>query len=411
MENSAVKFLGDYGEHDGLGVVNGFRKLSELYIRQLVEEGKWFTVCHKINALQEDIMSVTNGQGLKLGSFIRDTFIESSYRSAIYKYMLMNFLCYIEVPKAKFKTDTGRFEDSFNKILATANLGVVADWLGMEVDDLPSKYGSRIYTIDMDDGDDEVPYIELTETKEGVRKARCPKKDIDISERGTRVVPLFMLKAGVDTLYSKMKDSIVKVSFLRDNGRVRELFTTLDFTKVKEIYGGGTFFDNTYIRSYEGVFLENRFLHRGFIRVPEIGGSRYEDDGTRSINYARIISIEYDAEPDLSFINIDLSTVLPEFQEAVQKYAKQSSDIVDMLITFGIDGGAWKSSPGKQARFLNKDMISLLTWSDEQKMVLSTVFLRDLCLFMLSNPQWFGDFTGEPKEGVSYDSSGDVGLG
>lgn len=411
MENASVKLLGDTGEYDLFGVNNGFRKLSEMYINQLVGEGKWFTVCHKISALQEDIMAVKNNKGVKLGSMISEVFIESSYRSAIYKYLLMNFLCYIEVPSFSFKTDTGQMAETFNKVLATANTRVVAEWLGMDEDDLPDKYRSRIYTIDMDDGDDELPYIKFTETKEGVRRAVCPKNNIDVSAKGCRVIPLFMLKAGVDALYSKFKEGIVKVEFLKDNGQIRGIFTTLDFPKVKEIYGSGDYYDSAVLDSYDGDFLKNRSLSRGFIRVPEIGGSKY-DGGTRSINYARIISIDYNEEPDLAFINIDLGTVLEGFQNGVQKHANKAKDIVDMLEIFEIDGGAWKSEIGKKTRFLNKDMVSLLTWSEEQKMLLSTVFLRDLCLFMLGNPQWFGDFTGEPRVVSGFGSFGgdDDGL-
>ena len=207
MEN----FLGDTGKYDTLGVLNGFRKLSELYINQLVEEGKWFTVCHKIDNNQVDIMGIQNDSGEKLGSIVSSIFEESSYRSAIYKYLMMNYLCYIEVPSVSFKTDTGDFKKTFDKHLITSNPQVIADWLGVSFEDLDQKYKSRVFGIDMDDGDDLLPYVKLTETKGGVRKVTCPRSNIDISERGTRVIPLFMLKAGVDALYSKLKLSLIHI--------------------------------------------------------------------------------------------------------------------------------------------------------------------------------------------------------
>lgn len=405
MDDAIIKFLGDSGEYDILGVVNGFRRLCDMYIKQLVEEGKWFTVCHKIDSKQVDIMQVENGEGVKLGSFVNDVFEEGGYRTSIYKYLLMNFLCYIEVPTTSFKSDTGSFKKTFNKMLVTANTEVMAEWLGVDYNELPSKYVDRVFNINMDDGEDLLPYVKLTETKGG-RKISVPRMDIDVSERGTRVIPLFMLKAGVDALYSKMEEGIVKVSFLKDGGQLRDMFTTVNFPKIRDIYGGGSFLDDSIEDSYKGDFLENKSLSKGYIKVPEIGGSRY-DGPTRSMSYSRIVDISYNEEPDLSFINIDLSTVIEGFNEGVLAHTKQAEAIVDMLEAFGIDGDAWKDTVEARKKYINKDVSSLLQWAEERNLLFSTVFVRELCLFMLSNPQWFSNFTGEPK--YRY-SNTDVGL-
>ena len=405
MDDAIIKFLGDSGEYDILGVVNGFRRLCDMYIKQLVEEGKWFTVCHKIDSKQVDIMQVENGEGVKLGSFVNDVFEEGGYRTSIYKYLLMNFLCYIEVPTTSFKSDTGSFKKTFNKMLVTANTEVMAEWLGVDYNELPSKYVDRVFNINMDDGEDLLPYVKLTETKGG-RKISVPRMDIDVSERGTRVIPLFMLKAGVDALYSKMEEGVVKVSFLKDGGQLRDMFTTVNFPKIRDIYGGGSFLDDSIEDSYKGDFLENKSLSKGYIKVPEIGGSRY-DGPTRSMSYSRIVDISYNEEPDLSFINIDLSTVIEGFNEGVLAHTKQAEAIVDMLEAFGIDGDAWKDTVEARKKYVNKDVSSLLQWAEERNLLFSTVFVRELCLFMLSNPQWFSNFTGEPK--YRY-SNTDVGL-
>lgn len=407
MEDLDLKFLGDTGEYDLLGVQNGFRKLSELYIKQLVDEGKWFTVCHKIDSKQVDIMQVTNNLGTKLGSYISDIFEEGTYRTSVYKYLLMHFLCYIEVPTTSFKTDTGGFKRSFNKILATSNVDVMAHWLGVPVEEVHQKYVDRVFGINMDDGEDLLPYVKLTESKEGVRKISVPRMNIDVSERGTRVIPLFMLKSGVDTLYSKMEKGMVKISFLKDGGQVRDIFSTVDFGRIREIYGGGSFFDDSVNDSYNGDFLENKSLSKGYIKVPEIGGSRY-DGPTRSVNYSRIIGLSFDEEPDLSFINIDLTTVVEGFNDGVLAHTSQASAIVDMIEAFGIDGNAWKNTVEAKKKYVNKDASSLLQWAEERNLLFSTVFCRELCLFMLANPQWFGSFTGKPKH--RYSNSDDIGL-
>lgn len=408
MSDVDLNFLGDNGIYDSLGVLNGFRKFSEMYISQLVEDGKWFTICHKIDERQEDIMRIENKYGTKLGSMIADVFEEGTYRSSIYKYLLMNFLCYIEVPTTSFKTDTGSFKNTFNKMLATSNVEVIAKWLGVEVDEVPDKYSSRVFGIDMDDGDDLLPYVKLTESKEGIRKVSVPRMNIDVSERGTRVIPLFMLKAGVDALHSKIKEDIVKVSFLKDGGQIRDMFITTNMPKIREIYGGGSFYEDCVYESYDGDFLLNRYLSRGFIKAPEIGASRY-DNPVRSISYARIIGLEYGVEPDLSFINIDMSTVLQGFTDGVTNNKNSSKDIIDMLEAFGIDGGCWKSTVESSKKYSSKDISSLIQWSEERNLLYSTVFLRELCLFMLANPQWFSNFTGEPINRFDG-NTGDIGL-
>lgn len=400
-------FIGDSGKYDLLGVRNGFRQLCELYIRQLVDGGKWFTVCHKIDPLQEDIMQVVNDRGVKLGSFISDLFEYGSYRTSIYKYMLMNFLCYVEVPVVSFRGNDGKFRNSFNKMLVTSNVEVIARWLDVSVSEVPAKYIDRVYGIDIDDGSDLLPYVRLSEGKGKVRKVSVPRVNIDVSERGTRVIPLFMLKAGVDRLYSQLCDRVVRVSFLKDGGQVRDIFSCLDFVTLFDIYGGGSFYDSCADFSYDGDFLGNSSLSKGYIRLPEVGGSRY-DDACRCVSYSRIISLGYGEEPDLSFIDIDLSVVLEEFTYGVLENGSSSVDIVGALEEYGIDGGAWVSTVDKAREYSSRDVSSIIMWAEGRALLYSTVFLRELALFMMANPQWFGSFTGLPKD--RYSVAGNVGL-
>lgn len=399
------KFIGLDGKADGLGVLNGFRLLTDRYVRQVVQEGNWFTLCHKIDEKQLDIMKLSNGSET-MGQILSHTYENSNYRTAIYKYLLTGFLCYVEVPTVKYKSDIGVRSSAFNKMLVTANMSVVAEWLGITYEEAKMKYSARVMDLDYDEETEEVPYLKLTEDlKTGTRKVTVPRKDLDIGQKGTRVVPLFMLKAGVDELYNILKEDIVKVTFLKDNSQVRDIFTTLNFQKVRDIYGTGNYLDDSIMTSYNGEFLENKTMARGYIRVPEIGGSKY-DSPTRSINFARIISIDYEEKPDLSYINYDLSTVIDSFTDCVLMHKNQSEDIIEMIDAFDMDRGYWN---GKTPKYSSKDVSTLVTWVESENMLLSTVFLRKLCLFMLANPVWFSSFDGQPKS-FSTSSNGDVGL-
>lgn len=403
-ENDAARaFLGDTNVYDVLGVKNGFRELMSLYIKQLTSEGKWFTCCHKIDESQVDVMTVTNGEGMKLGTMVSEIFPETPYRTAIYKYLLSNFLCYLEVPATTFRSDIGVTKQTFNKMLVTANTYVMSEWLNVELRDLPDKYSSRVFGISYDEPDSLTPYVKLTESKEGNRKITCPRADIDLGAKGTRVIPLFMLEAGVNELYKSMQDKVVKVTFLKDSGQFREIFTTADMKKFRDIYGSGQFLEDAVLESYDGDFLANKTLSRGYIKVPEVGASRY-DNPTRSINYARISKITTDEEPDLSFIDIDLGTVKDSFEEAITSQYGQAKAIIEMLEAFGIDKGEWSKDANKP-----RDITTLEGWLEKYHMLIGTVFERELCLFMLANPQWFSNFTGKPKYGIG-NTNEDIGL-
>ena len=138
---------------------------------------------------------------------------------------------------------------------------------------------------------------------------------------------------------------------------------------------------------YDGDFLANPTMERGYIRVFEMGSSIY-DSPLRSINYARIIRF-YQEEPDATYINIDLDGVLEAFVRGINNRKVKPYEVVDMLEMFQVGSSRPKKS---------STPTDLEDWAYGQKMLLSTVFLRSLALFMLANPQWFEGYTGTPKD-------------
>lgn len=387
-----MSFLYASSSYDLLGTLNGFREFCTLYIDELVESGKWFTICNKIDDRQIDIMELENDTGYSLGQLIDGIYEYGDYSSNIFRYMLANFLCYVEVPTVTFKTDIGAYKRSYTKVIATSCCEVIAEWLGVDIEELPMKYINRVSNIEMDDGADILPYVKLTESKEGVRKVTVPRLDLDVATEGIRIIPLFMLKSAVDSLYNNIKDTYARVSFMKDGGQIRDLVTTADVSRIKDIYGDSDVYNDCVEGMYDGDFLSNKALSRGYIRLPEIGASRYEGLD-RSMSYSRVIEVEYGVEPNLSFIDIDVSTVLPSFNNGLVSHKKEASAIVDMLIAFNLDGGAWD-----EGSKYNRDFYSVIDWAESQARILSVVFLRELALFMMANIQWFPHFTGKPSE-------------
>jgi len=408
MERTGIhNYTVDTNEFPGcdlFGEQTNFRFICSGMIKNLVEKGKWFAFCTRISEEQVNIMGVKNQDGVSVGSYIKDVYELSGYRTGIYKYLLKEFLCYYEVPSVIKNTDTGYgFKSSYNKYLVTSNIRVVAEWLGVTVEEADALYGSRLSEVDLDNEDETFQYVKLYETKDRIRKVTKPRKDLDLSSQGTRVTPLFALKAGVDTLYEKLKEDTYDIKFFKDGGQERVINTTFNLNILRKIYTDAGFLTNGIQGWYDGEFITNSALERGYIRIFEVGSSIY-DSPLRSINYARIISLEK-AEPDLAYLNVDLDSVVQTFTDTLYEISNiDVAEVVDMLDLFNV---------GTSRKLNNLDMTSvsdLETWSEGQVTLLSTVFKRQLALFMIGCPQWFKDYTGAPKRSSHSANSLTQGL-
>lgn len=386
--------------YDMLGAKTLFRVVTEKMVENVVSEGNWFSFCTKINSSQKDIMSEKNSDGVKIGKFAADIFPETMYRSAIYKYLLRDYLCYYEAPTVVKDTSSNYgFKSSYDKYLVTSNLEVIARWLNMNIEDADILYGSRIEESCDDNECDMFPYVKLYITKEGVRKVSKPRKDLDLSTEGTRIIPLYALKKGIDILYEKAKDDFYNVDYVKDGGQVRTVNITFNVDKLRDIYGSSDFLLKGLESMYDGDFEGNPNIERGYIRIFEVGSSKY-DSPLRAINYARILGFKKE-EPDLTYINIDLSSVLSTFVSHINSINADIEEIVDMLDVFEV--GSERKVNGREI----KTTQDLEIWAENQEILLSTVFLRKLALFMIGNSHWFGGYTGEPKDEKTYVSTGD----
>lgn len=395
---------------DLFGELTQFRAISSKMVEQVVEQNKWFAFCTKIDDSQINVLTVKNNSGKDLGSFIKDVYEYSGYRTGIYKYLLKEFLCYYEAPTVIKDANAYGYKSSYNKYLITSNIKVVAKWLNITEDEAIAQYGSRLGEVDIDNESDLFQYVKLYETKDHIRKVTRPRKDLDLGISGTRVIPLYALQAGVDLLYKKLEKTTYDVTFRKDSGQERVINTTFNVNKLKEVYADEGFVSDGVQRWYDGDFINNPTLERGYIRVFEVGASIY-DNPLRSINYARILYFE-EAEPDLSYINVDLDSVISTFTDSLYELNDvKIKDVVEALDLFDV---------GTTRKINNLEMTSLSdldTWSEGQLTLLSTVFLRQLALFMIGNPQWFKNYTGEPRvsrgitepEGQSFEGELDFG--
>ena len=249
-------------------------------------------------------------------------------------------------------------------------------------------YGSRLSGIeDFSEESGLCPYLKLYVTKDGVRKVTKPRKDLDLSEKGVRVVPVFALKKGIELLFKKASRDFYDVTFVKDSGQIRTVNICFNFNKLNEVYSDKGKLMEQFGQQYQGDFMNVKTLERGYIRVIEVGTS-LNSGATRSINFARIIGIKQN-EPDTTFINTDLGLVLDAFVRGINSVNVNVRDIVEMLEVFNV--GQSRKVAGREIA----NVQDLEDWARAQEMLLSTPFTKQLALFMMGNPQWFNGYTGD----------------
>ena len=389
--------------YDIFGEKTPVRNIITKAVHNIVDsQNKWFAFCKKMDKSQEDIMLLQNNDGGTLGSLLASQYSESMYRVAVYKYLLSEYLCYYEAPTIIKSRDSYASKASYNKFLATSNIRVIAAWLGVSEEDANREYAYRVNDAQLDVDDVNFPYVKLYTAKTGEHKITKPRKDLDLSIAGTRVVPLFALKEGVDCLYNKASSDFYTVDFFKDGGAKRSINITFSIAKLREVYKDEGKLLDQWEMQYKGNFMEQKNLERGYIRVIEVG-TNLDSGATRSINYARIIGFHQE-QPDLTYLFIDLDGVLETFKSYMSNSSINVQEVVDMLESFEV---------GEDRKYAGKNIVSttdLVNWADAQSMILSTPFIKQLALFMIANPEWFGGYTGETKV-YTGESKEDVDIG
>lgn len=407
MERSkVVAYCRDVESSDFYGEETLFRSLCESIIKSVVKTGKWFSFCRVAHASQFDIMSFENNKGVKLGNMIDYLFSASPYKIAIYKYLLHDYACYMEQPIVKQVKNLNGWGNSYNKYIVTANPSVVAEWMGISKEEAEKQYARSLSGREDDDDCETYPYVKLYTDKSGVHKVTRPRNWLDLSERDLRIVPLFAYKAGIQVLYETLSKGFYSVTFVKDSGQERDMCTCFNQEMVSELYKGDRMVAEYFNSVYDGDFYANRSLDRGYIRVFEVGSSVYNNP-LRSINFARITGFK-SCEPDMSCMYVDMDSVLEEFLYRINR-AKLSTEgvksVVEMLEVF--DVGINRVLNGQKI----ESIAQLEMWANSQNTLLSTVFIRQLALFMLANPQWFQGYTGKPREGTYNPDESSIPIG
>lgn len=398
-------------DYDLLGARNGARGIIEDVVGQLADNGTGFTFGHKVHPKQVNLLKLRDAEGsvASLGEYLQGFYPDAGPFLASAKYFLRNHLCYVEIPTFRYEKGTGEKKASYDKFLATSCLEIASAWASLDIETAETKYAKHLDSFDTLESDDsQVPILKLGRNKMG-RSITRPRNPLDLNKAGIRVVPVFALRAYVKRFYEKASNDLARVTFIKDNGSERVIDTTFSQRVLSDLYKDSSFVSTMLTTCYDGNFLGSTVIDRGYIRVPEVGASIYDGSGVRAISYTRIGSIEYGVEPNMEFAKVDLEGVVFAFSGYINKL--KQSQINSLVKALELEGFDVDTLTGKDKGIdLQVDAFTLETWADLQNRVLSTTFQRGLALFMKTNPQWFGGYTGERgglSSDITFGSSGD----
>lgn len=316
-------------------------------------------------------------------------------KTLFYQYLMTISICYVEVEK--WKKTQGKSEPTYDKMLVARNPSVIGVWMGEEASVMQQKYGSSVVASNYELGMGVIRYVKLNQSTKGnsVTKPRTfPETG------GMKCVPLFMLLAWFSGVSERLKSGIVEFTFLKDNHTERRMCSTLNVDIIRQYYKDEQYVSNmlsgvdTSDNVQGGVAMSTK-IHRGYVKIPELGSSIYDSTGVRSLNLARVLACREVQEIDASYIYVSLDSVVENFSDCLDYAVAHGVDINEVYAEF--TGG--KQGSNVAAMVEEMKMVAM-----DNAVTLSTQYQRQLHTFLISHPIWFPLYTGTKKQ------SGDMGM-
>lgn len=332
---------------------------------------------------------------------IRD---ELKKKLLFYDYLMTISICYVEIPK--YVTKEGMPMATYDKFLCTRNPAIMGAWMGADPSEMQAKYSSRITSRQVEFNVNELRCVKLNHTSKG-NSITVPRTAYNVEKM--TCIPMYMLYAFVEGFKPLIQNGIVKFSYLKDNGTVRELATTLNEDILKDYYDDNIFI-NTMLSGVDintvqqgGMTLSSK-MNRGYIKVPELGASVYDGTGVRSLNIARLLKAEKIDSVDRTFLKVDLNSVPTNFNNGIDYIVKTMPDNLK---------DCYKALVGEEFDEIKCSSIPVMaetckSYVAGRSAFLSTSYHRDLHVFMISHPEWFPLYTGKPAQQIT--SSANFGV-
>ncbi len=301
-------------------------------------------------------------------------------------YMLNLSAVYCEIPKVVWRD--GGSSASYDKFIATRNTKIIARWIGCEEDYAESKYGVKFKQFEpVCQSEDKIYLIKLTEKTDG-NSVSVPRTVLSYDKMN--ILPLFMVEAFINGMRDSLNTKMLKFTYEKDNGTTRDIVCTLSREIYDKYYQNFQSFGDSVFNcididnlSIDNIKLPKSIL-RGYLRVPEVGASIYDETGCRAINLLRLTKIEETTSPDITYITVNLDKVPENFMNAVNTMALRTPAVLpslyhELMIAMNSD------SPAINSLSTVEMLESLNTFVDTNVMMLSTSFKRFLHQFALDH--------------------------
>lgn len=367
----------------------------------VIDFAKFQGVLNPQDTLESEIVN-TRLEQLKAGGVTLNTASQVTNKTLVLDYLLSVSVCYCEVPKVMVKKQGG-VTKTYDKFFATKNPRLMAMWTSQDINIIQSKYSSKCRSTGVELNENKLRLAKLNNSSSKGTSITIPRNAIDSNE--ITVYPLFSLYAFVKGLEESLNSEIVQFTYLKDNGTERVVPTTLNKEILYDYYSEDKDFVDrgyatlTWFDTKIGGMMLSSTQGRGYVRAFEIGTSRFDSTGTRSINLARLLKVETVSEVSREFINVDVESTPVAFEEGLNNMLVKRPDQVKLL---------FKEIVGEASKEGLTDVqvaVELRKWLDTQVTILSTSFKRELHRFLLTHPQWFPTYTGLPLEKIGVDSS------
>ena len=273
----------------------------------------------------------------------------------------------------------------------------MALWVKEDINVITRKYAHRCKTTAVELMNSELRIAKLNKGTKGT-SITIPRNSLDASK--ITVTPLFCMNAFINGFHGVLSDSILEFTFMKDNGTERVLASTISKEIMQDYYNDLDFVSRAlhgvdiFSEKVGGMLIGSK-LGRGYIKVPEIGSSRYDSTGTRSVNIARLLKIQKLNEVSREFIDVDLSSVQLAFENGLNVLTvKHPEHLPQLASIIGVDKLNGDETNVQLSQAIKKVV-------DTNCTILSTTYFRELHRVMTKHPEMFPLYTGKPLDIVS----------
>lgn len=213
-------------------------------------------------------------------------------------YMLSTCLCYVEV-FGKNKVD---------KFLATRNRFIASEISGLGLEGTKD-LASYLATYKANYEAQQLKVVKIVPRAKDFKLSK-PRGYLDLKE-DVKITPVFFMTSFIEGINEVMAHSIVKFTYIKDNKQSRDFLSTVSVPILSRAYGAEM--TQNMISNIDVKY------DRGYVKLPELGISKYDETGCRALNLTRITSIEIVKDFDTRYIDVDFSRIETVFYNTIER--------------------------------------------------------------------------------------------